>query len=102
MSRRLRSCVKHGESTRAQRYIAEALRSRGFRKVKDDWVESAPAAPVNSSTAAGTNSPQVAIVSQGLLGLTADEVTRTPGGQTQPRQLRRLERTIDRTENLPS
>ena len=28
--------------------IAEAFRSRGFRKVKDDWVESAPATPVTS------------------------------------------------------
>jgi tetratricopeptide (TPR) repeat protein len=55
--------------------IAEALRSRGFRKIKDEWVESAPAAPVNSSTAAGSNSPPVAIISQGLLGLTADEIT---------------------------
>jgi tetratricopeptide (TPR) repeat protein len=55
--------------------IAEALRSRGFRKVKDDWVESAPATPVNRSAGAGINDPPVVISSQGLLGLTADEVT---------------------------
>jgi hypothetical protein len=53
--------------------IAEALRSRGFRKVKDEWVESAPASPVNPP--AGANTPPVAMNSQGLLGLTADEVT---------------------------
>jgi tetratricopeptide (TPR) repeat protein len=55
--------------------IGEALRSRGLRKVKDDWVESAPATPVNSSTGERTNTPPAAIMSQGLLGLTADEVT---------------------------
>jgi hypothetical protein len=59
----------------SSKVIAEALRSRGFRKVKDEWVESAPATPVNPSTGTGTNAPPVAIISQGLLGLTADEVT---------------------------
>jgi hypothetical protein len=53
--------------------IAEGLRSRGFRKVKDEWVESAPASPVNLP--AGANTPPVAMNSRGLLGLTADEVT---------------------------
>src|SRR4029077_1754556 len=42
---------------------------------KDDWVESVHATPVNPSTGAGANTPPVAMNSQGLLGLTADEVT---------------------------
>ena len=54
--------------------IAEAFRSRGFRKVKDDWVESAPA-PKNQPAAASVfSTPPQPIVSQGLRGLTADEV----------------------------
>ena len=59
--------------------IAEAFRSRGFRKAKDDWVESAPAAQNHS--AAGPSTPPQPIVSQGLRGLTADEVRTRLGGK---------------------
>jgi hypothetical protein len=54
--------------------IAEAFRSRGFRKVNDDWVESAPGAAEN--LASDSHSPRAAVpaVSQGLLGLTPEGV----------------------------
>jgi hypothetical protein len=42
--------------------IAEAFRSRGFRKVKDEWIESTPTAEKTS------------VAEKGLRGLTGDEV----------------------------
>jgi hypothetical protein len=54
--------------------IAEAFRSRGFRKVKDDWVEGAPGGSENAAAGAGSSRPPAAAASQGLLGLTSDEV----------------------------
>jgi hypothetical protein len=54
--------------------IAEAFRSRGFRKVKDDWVESAPGAAEISAGGPESPRPAVPVVSQGLLGLTPEEV----------------------------
>jgi hypothetical protein len=61
--------------------IAEAFRSRGFRKDKDDWVESAPAAQNHSAAASVFSTPPRPIVSQGLRGLTADEVRTRLGGK---------------------
>jgi tetratricopeptide (TPR) repeat protein len=43
--------------------IAEAFRSRGFRKVKDEWIESTP-----------TTEKTSVVVERGLRGLTSDEV----------------------------
>ena len=54
--------------------IAEAFRTRGFRKVKDDWVESAPGGAGGSAPAVGSSRPAALGRSQGLIGLTADEV----------------------------
>ena len=45
--------------------IAEAFRSRGFRKVKDEWIESTP------PTSETKTSP---VAEKGLRGLTPDEV----------------------------
>jgi tetratricopeptide (TPR) repeat protein len=61
--------------------IAEAFRSRGFRKVKDDWVESAPAPQDHSAAGSGLPTRPPPIVSQGLRGLTADEVRTRLGGK---------------------
>jgi len=53
--------------------IAEAFRTRGYRKVQNDWIEAAPKSAVN--TADGSASPPpTSGRSQGLRGLTADEV----------------------------
>ena len=61
--------------------IAEAFRSRGFRKAKDDWVESAPANQNQSAAASDSSTRPPPIVSQGLRGLTADEVRTRLGGK---------------------
>ena len=61
--------------------IAEAFRSRGFRKAKDDWVESVPAAQDHSAAASASSNRPPPIVSQGLLRLTADEVRTRLGGK---------------------
>ncbi len=55
------------------RETEQAFRSRGFRKLKDEWVESTPgndprSAPEKPSPA------RPAIITQGLLGLTPEEV----------------------------
>jgi hypothetical protein len=49
--------------------VAEAFRTRGFRKSKEDWVDDAPQAP-----ATATDRPGQAPRPRGLLGLTPDEV----------------------------
>ncbi len=61
--------------------IAEAFRSRGFRKVKDDWIE--PARPPQNSSAAAARVPvpSPAMIVQGLRGLTGDEVRARLGGK---------------------
>jgi tetratricopeptide (TPR) repeat protein len=61
--------------------IAEAFRSRGFRKDKDDWVESTPARQDQSAAASGLSARPPPFVSQGLRGLTADEVRTRLGGK---------------------
>ncbi|MGA2699960.1 MAG: hypothetical protein ABSH35_02520 [Isosphaeraceae bacterium] len=56
--------------------VAEAFRTRGYRRVKDQWVEAAPttaAGETNSPTAAGSG-PEPSS-SQGLRGKTPDEVS---------------------------
>ena len=55
------------------RETEQAFRSRGFRKLKDEWVDSTPgndprSAPERLSPA------RPAIITQGLLGLTPEEV----------------------------
>jgi tetratricopeptide (TPR) repeat protein len=54
--------------------IAEAFRTRGFRKLKDEWVEGAPGDGENSATGLATARPSVPPAAQGLIGLTAEEV----------------------------
>jgi tetratricopeptide (TPR) repeat protein len=61
--------------------IAEAFRTRGFRKIKDDWLESAPGAPEKLAAVAGSNPAPSSIVSTGLRGLTGDEVRARLGGK---------------------
>jgi tetratricopeptide (TPR) repeat protein len=60
--------------------IAEAFRTRGFRKVNDDWVERAPGAQENSAGSTTAVSP-LPVASQGLRGLTSDEVRARLGGK---------------------
>ncbi len=53
--------------------IAEAFRTRGFRKVQNDWIEAAPKSTANAGD--GSATPRATPGrSQGLRGLTADEV----------------------------
>jgi tetratricopeptide (TPR) repeat protein len=63
------------------RETEEAFRLRGFRKAKDDWVEIRPGAEAGS----GSDTPKAARApvpkSQGLLGLTADEVKHRMNGR---------------------
>jgi tetratricopeptide (TPR) repeat protein len=61
--------------------IAEAFRARGFRKVKDDWVESAPGGPEKSDATSGAGAEPPAVASRGLRGLTGDEVRTRLGGK---------------------
>jgi hypothetical protein len=61
--------------------IAEAFRTRGFRKIKDDWVESAPSVRDHSAAASSFSTSPPPSVSQGLRGLTADEVRTRLGGK---------------------
>jgi len=60
--------------------IAEAFRTRGYRKVKDGWIEAVPdqtAKPDGHTDPAVPGGP----TSQGLRGLTADEVGSRIGGK---------------------
>jgi hypothetical protein len=62
--------------------IAEAFRSRGFRKVKDDWVDGLPpGVSENATTGAGNASSPRPAISKGLRGLTSDEVRTRLGGK---------------------
>jgi len=60
--------------------IAEAFRSRGYRKAKDDWIE---AVPEQAGKPNGRTNPSIpgAVTSQGLRGLTAEEVGTRIGGK---------------------
>jgi tetratricopeptide (TPR) repeat protein len=60
--------------------IAEAFRSRGYRKAKDDWIEAVPeqTGKPNGPTDAAVRS---AVTSQGLRGLTPEEVGTRIGGK---------------------
>jgi tetratricopeptide (TPR) repeat protein len=54
--------------------IAEAFRTRGFRKVKDDWIEGTRGDAGNPAAASvGRNRPETG-KSRGLRGMTSDEV----------------------------
>jgi hypothetical protein len=61
--------------------IAEAFRSRGFRKVKDDWIESRVSPQSPSAPAAGAPTSPAPLIAQGLRGLTGDEVRTRLGGK---------------------
>ena len=102
MSRRSTLLRKAWRIDPSSKVIAEAFRSSRLSQGQRRLGRVSASRPVNSSTAAGPNSPPVAIVSQGLLGLTADEVTARLAVKPDRVNLRRLEGTIDRTVDLPS
>jgi tetratricopeptide (TPR) repeat protein len=60
--------------------IAEAFRTRGFRKVQNDWVESVESADGNAAGGPEKRA-QLAPASQGLRGLTPPEVVLRLGGK---------------------
>jgi hypothetical protein len=60
--------------------IAEALRARGLRKVQNEWVESVPSADGNAA-ADPAKTAQSGPLSQGLRGLTSQEVVLRLGGK---------------------
>jgi tetratricopeptide (TPR) repeat protein len=60
--------------------IAEAFRTRGFRKVKDDWVEGAPTVQGSAAQGAPERDRPETASSRGLRGMTPDEVRATFGG----------------------
>jgi len=60
--------------------IAEAFRTRGFRKVGNDWVESVQTTDGNADDGAEKKA-QSAPLSQGLRGLTPPEVVLRLGGK---------------------
>ena len=57
--------------------VAEAFRTRGYRRVKDQWVEAAPTTAAGAtSSPTGAESPRPELSSpQGLRGKTPDEVS---------------------------
>jgi len=61
--------------------IAEAFRSRGFRKVQNEWVEPAPGDDGNAAANAEKNTQPAPAVLQGLRGLTPEEVRLKLGGK---------------------
>ncbi len=61
--------------------IAEAFRTRGFQKLKDDWVESANAVRERSAAVAESPVTPQALTTHGLGGLTAGEVRARLGGK---------------------
>ena len=82
--------------------IAEAFRSRGFRKLKDDWVESAPQRRARPGARQAESRLARPPTTQGLLGLTPDEVRQKLSGQTDSRELRRFQGPAHRTVDLSS
>ena len=65
----------------SSREIAEAFRTRGFRKVKDDWVDSTASSQKVSAATADTPSSPPASTTHGLRGLTGEEVLARLGGK---------------------
>jgi hypothetical protein len=63
----------------ASQEIAEAFRTRGYRKAKDDWVEATPEA---QGHAAPDGPPSAPVANQGLRGLAPEEVRRKMGEPT--------------------
>jgi hypothetical protein len=61
--------------------IAEAFRSRGFRKVKDEWIEPSLPPPNVATATAGAPTARPPSTAQGLRGLTGDEVRTRLGGK---------------------
>ena len=64
--------------------VAEALRIRGYRRVKDEWVEASPgAAPEGAGNPGGVESqgPGAATAQVGLRGKTLEEARRQLGGE---------------------
>ena len=64
--------------------VAEALRIRGYRRVKDEWVEASPgAAPEAAGNPGGVDSagPGAATTQVGLRGKTLEEARRQLGGE---------------------
>ncbi len=56
--------------------VAEALRTRGYHRVKDQWVDAAPTGVAAVAGGAGTESPRFDLSSSGgLRGKTPDEVS---------------------------
>jgi hypothetical protein len=64
----------------SSKQIAEAFRARGYRRSKDDWIEAVPEQADKADGPASTPQPG-GIASQGLRGLTADEVNTRIGGK---------------------
>ncbi len=57
--------------------VAEAFRTRGYRRVKDQWVDAAPTTAAGETSSPGAESPRPEPSSpQGLRGKTPDEVSR--------------------------
>jgi tetratricopeptide (TPR) repeat protein len=52
----------------------EAFRLRGFRKIKDEWVESDPGAEPGPASGRSNSARPTPTANQGLLGLTPEEV----------------------------
>src|SRR5262249_32317188 len=82
----------------------EAFRLRGFRKLKDDWVEFLPGSEADSGSDKPKATPTPAATSQGLLGLTADEVRlkmngRPPRGKYPASKGQPLQRWIYHLDN---
>ena len=56
--------------------VAEAFRTRGYRRVKDQWVDAAPTTAAGETNSPGTESPRPEpSAPQGLRGKTPDEVS---------------------------
>jgi len=60
--------------------IAEAFRSRGFRKVQNEWLEPVQSDDGNAAGGAEKKAPPAPAGSQGLRGLTPEEVRLKLGG----------------------
>jgi hypothetical protein len=63
--------------------VAEAFRTRGYRRVKDEWVEATPGAAGDAEGTAGAGdvTKTAAQPQFGLRGKMADEVKRQLGGE---------------------
>jgi hypothetical protein len=60
--------------------VAEAFLTRGYRRVKDDWVEGTPSAPARDGSSEGVLAPRSeTIPSQSLRGKTPEEVIQKIG-----------------------